>query len=174
MNFDVLTALKEKFKKLELLCEEFDEKGFWNKSNDFEETLRDVFGLEVAKFLMCLTASDGYVSSQELEMFNFLTPWEFDDAKEMIDTIRDMNVYNDDFFKTVPWIIEIMTKCENSLNSTEGYARYSVVNEFVDFFKLVGLTYINIDGELSEDEKQDYLEYVGMLDEYVDDNLIYK
>lgn len=174
MDFNVLAALKKKFRTLEERCRAFDKKELTGISDDYNSTLDEIFNVDITTYLLYLTASDSYISGEEMEMFTYITDLEIDDADSMRDTIENTNVYSQEFESTVPWIIKIMTRCENALNSINGYAQYSIVDEFIDFFKLLGLTYINVDGEICEAEKTDYLSYIGMIENYVEDNLIYK
>mgnify|MGYP003289314026 CR=1 FL=1 len=174
MNFDILAALKKKFRTLEEHCRAFDKKELTGLADECNSTLEEIFNLDITTYLLYLTASDSYISGQEIEMFTYITELEVDDADAMRDTIENTNVYSEEFETTVPWIIKIMTRCENALNSINEYSQYSVVEEFVEFFKLLGLTYINVDGEMCEAEKTDYLSYIARIEDYVEDNLIYK
>ena len=174
MNFDILAALKKKFRTLEEHCRAFDKKELTGLADECNSTLEEIFNLDITTYLLYLTASDSYISGQEIEMFTYITELEVDDADAMRDTIENTNVYSEEFETTVPWIIKIMTRCENALNSINEYSQYSVVEEFIEFFKLLGLTYINVDGEMCEAEKTDYLSYISRIEDYVEDNLIYK
>lgn len=174
MDFDVLAALKKRFRTLEDRCRALDKKELTGLSDECNSTLDEIFDLDITTYLLYLTASDSYISGQEIEMFTYITEWEVDDADAMRNTIENTNVYSEEFETTVPWIIKIMTRCENVLNSINAYSQYSVVEEFIEFFKLLGLTYIRVDGEMCEAEKADYLSYIAMIEDYVEDNLIYK
>ena len=139
--------------------------------------------LDIAKFMMYLSASDGTIQWDEVKMIIDICNLEEDLTPDNIGTyIRKNNIYSKEFEQTPPKIlidfvnvdyelvkngVDVFDFLEENLFKDMPFSR-----SIVFLFELIGKKLIESDGCVSENEKQDFEIYINMMKKYVDENAV--
>ena len=139
--------------------------------------------LDIAKFMMYLSASDGTIQWDEVKMIIDICNLEEDLTPDNIGTyIRKNNIYSKEFEQTPPKIlidfvnvdyelvkngVDVFDLLEENLFKDMPFSR-----SIVFLFELIGKKLIESDGCVSENEKQDFEIYINMMKKYVDENAV--
>ncbi len=124
--------------------------------------------MELGMFMMYLSASDGTIEWDEAkvisEMCNLnLTP------SELGNFIRENNIYSTEFEAKVPVTFQLMVAGDNKL--AELGIELSGSEAMLGTYKAVGEALIKSDGDIDDNEVNDYRIYINMLEEYRDKNI---
>lgn len=126
---------------------------------------RELLRLEIAEYMMYLSASDGVLTSSEVDMFNRITSCNYD-IDGIVDYINEHRIYSERFESTVPISMEIAVQEELNGISEKNLTFPEIV---FCLFEDVGRKMMEIDGEVSHSERRDYRIYLNMLDSYLED-----
>lgn len=124
----------------------------------------DAARMNIAQFMMYLSASDGEIKWEEAEAISFycginITP------TTLGQFVRENNIYSTEFENTVPIALSLLVAAANALNRPE------VAEGFVETYKEIGKQLIISDNEVNDTEVSDYNIYINMLERYLDENL---
>lgn len=171
MDFKSVMFAKDFFGKLCNLCDTMDEKEMWSKPSGLNLTLKDIFRLDMAKFILYLCASDGHLSREEVQFYQVVTGFG-EDANGMYNFIKENNIYSTSFESEVPMIIKLVSECErNAIACGARFDEEKTVTEFfANFFKMIGDILINVDGGITYNEKRDLRIYMDTLNGYIQEN----
>lgn len=124
--------------------------------------------MELAMFMMYLSASDGEIKWEEADIINnlcnvSLTP------QQLGDFIREHNIYSTEFEQKAPVTFSLMVNIDNVLynkdpNSTDA------VGLMLQLYELIGQSLISADDDVDDNEKRDYGIFINMLKRYADEN----
>ncbi len=166
MNYQDIATAKELFDSLSELCDTMEDAGLWEKTPDITIRLRAVLQSNLAEFMLYLSASDGHLSSQEVEVYQAITGFEGDSTDSLVRYIRDHNIYSEDFESKPPLIMRLMSECERNAVARGIAVKSSVLQSLAFLFKLVGNIIISLDG-ITPTEKRDFDIIMGTVNRFV-------
>ncbi|MDO4961230.1 MAG: hypothetical protein Q4E57_05165 [Eubacteriales bacterium] len=139
----------------------------WNQNLD----IRDIFKVECIRLMMYLSASDGEIAVSEAEAIGYyfdlyMTP------TQLLDFIKQNNIYSTDFENTVPLSIRMLVELDNKLAESDDGEEANPTSELaLKVFGMIAMDMMAADGEISEAEKADWEIYSGMIQTYINENL---
>lgn len=123
--------------------------------------------MEMGMFMMYLSASDGQISWDEAKIISDICELNLS-PNDLGKFIRENNIYSTEFEQKVPVTLQIMVQADNALlaagNNTSGS------KAMIGTYKAVGEALIKSDGDVDDNEVNDYKIYINMLEEYRDNN----
>lgn len=132
-------------------------------NDDSEPAVR----FELGKFMMYLSASDGTISVEEAEVISKISHLDVTPTN-IGECIREHNIYSTEFEQTVPTVFNILINVDNGL--IKKGIDISGSDILLSAYKAVGELAIKADGEVNENEKNDYSIFIGMLERYRNEN----
>ena len=120
--------------------------------------------IDIAKFMMYLSASDGEIKWEEAEAISFycgldITP------NTLGQFIRENNIYSTEFESTAPATLQLLVLLSNALDNPE------ISEGFITTCNEIGKQLILSDGYVNDNEVSDYNIYINMMERYLDENL---
>ncbi len=152
--------------ELQAMCTLIDAVGIAAEIEDMSCAAR----MEMAKYLMYLSASDGVIKPAEAMMIGEVLDFEVS-AQWVNEFTREQNVYSVEFERGCPPVLNLFVILDN-----DRYAKGEVGGGFlsermVSLYKKLGVELLKADGAADVREKTDFDIFVGMLDRYLDENL---
>lgn len=136
---------------------------FKKTGNDLGDT--KIARLNLAQFMMYLSASDGKIEWSEVD--NISKYLDVDLTPEAVNKfIREQNIYSTKFEQEVPVALQALVSADNLLWDN-GKRDTCSAEMLLTLYKAVGIELINTDGDVDDNEKQDYNIYIDMLSNYV-------
>lgn len=141
-----------------------DQSGIWKPGQGVT-----VASMDLLRFMMYLAASDDEVSWAEADYMNqavglSLTPTQIGDV------IRADNIYSLEFEKTVPSTLGLLVTGETLIYQVSG-EKPQASKTVLEIFTKVGEEFIKLDGVTNQNVLQNYRNYIGMMEEYMRNNL---
>lgn len=137
-----------------------------------EEVSGKAVKLEMAMFMMYLSASDGEIGWSEASMISDLCEVNLT-PQNVGKIIRENNIYSTEFESRVPITLKIVITMDNKLlEMGMGDDLPDVPTVVVDTYKAVAETLINADGDADDSEQTDCHIYLDMLEDYVNNNSV--
>ena len=147
MNYTELQLAKSEFDSMCRLFNTLEKKGLI-KSPVPTMKLQDVLRLDVAEYMMYLSASDGWIDPDDVEVYQAVTGFD-DNEEDMLKTIKDNKIYSTAFESTVPESLKVAIEAEKVLRQATGEpSEVSLPELFVNMFERVGLCLIEGDGHI--------------------------
>lgn len=138
-------------------------------SKDGEEVAK----LEMAKFAMYLSASDGTIKWEEAEMI--AQYFDINLTKHSVaDFIHEYNIYSTKFESTPPTILKVLVRFDQR-NYEAGKLSNpgNALSEALFYiYQRIARELINCDGDKDVNEVKDSNIYLKMMDEYLNENLV--
>ena len=130
--------------------------------------------LQMAEFAMYLSASDGTIEWEEARMIAqyFDLPLTQD---SIADFIREHNIYSTEFESNPPVILKTLVDADQRLYEAGALSDPDdeAASELLfKTYKAIANELINCDGDEDENEVKDANIYLGMMDEYLNENLV--
>lgn len=123
--------------------------------------------MEMGMFMMYLSASDGQISWDEARTISEICELNLS-PNDLGKFIRDNNIYSTEFEQKVPVSLQIMVQADNIL--LELGKDISGSESMIAAYKAIGEALIKSDGEVDDNEVNDFKIYINMLEEYRDKN----
>lgn len=159
-----LVSAKSVIAAIYSLCDSADIIGAAEKAGfDYSGTAlntRSVFRHALTKYFLYLTASDRRIEDEEIELLNELLEWDFT-KPEVLDIIRDGDIYTPRFAFSEPDILPIMMELDNTL--TEIGLNPHAADLLIEAFEICGETVTRVDGREDARESVDRENYLAML-----------
>lgn len=161
-----LVNAKEFYDKLSELCMSIDRQNWASLPAGSKLTVTDVLRIDVARFIMYLCASDGRLTPEELEVFNYITGYRIQSVQSLGKMINDSGVYSTDFESEPPLIMTLIKRAEDNLAS-QGGGSDSALPVVVSLFEAIGAVLISADGGVTYNEKRDLNIYIDTMRKFI-------
>ena len=137
-------------------------------SSPFESiSLKNLLKLDIAQYLMYLSASDGRIDDNEVIVYQVVTGYG-DKLQDIIKYIKDNRIYSTSFESTVPYSMKIAVEAEYVRLRVTGKTLEHPLPELVfNLYEYIGMTLIQADGGVTYNERRDYNIYLNTLKEYM-------
>ena len=166
MNYLELKEAKQTYDLMSNAFEMLESKGMI-KSPIESLSLKKLLRLEIAQYLMYLSASDGRIDDNEVTVYQVITGFG-DKAHDIIDFIKENNIYSTSFESTVPFSMKIAVEAEYiRLRSTGEFLEHTLPELLLGLYEHIGLTLIQADGGVTYNERRDLNIYLNTLKEYM-------
>ena len=163
MNIGAMYAVRKELDAACGLCDTLEEKGLWPLAG--KTRLKEVLRMDLARFCMYLTASDGKVNGAEALFFKIALGFDTS-IDELIAFIKSENIYSTKFESEVPIIIKTIKGITEILMKA-GMDVKDLLNAFSGLYFRTGSTLIECDDEVTEQEKADLNIYMNMVYNYI-------
>ena len=166
MNFQLVKTIQSDFEGMCNVFDRVEEIGLYK--NPFGQfSLRKVLELDIAGFLMFLSASDGVIDEEEVELYQAVTGYT-DSVDEIVDFIVENNIYSAEFESTIPISMKVAVEAERNYHKImEMDHRYTFPGMLYNLYERIGKALIGIDGSITAEERRDYSVYLTNLKEYI-------
>lgn len=166
MNYRDLQIVKKDFDGLCAVFDKLEEIGALDRFSE-DISCRDVLRFDVARFLMYLSAADGRIDENEVTVYQVVTGYG-DNASEIIDTIKNQQIYSTTFESTVPISLKKAIEAQYKLlRVMEQTQEVTLPELFVDMFERIGTLLIEADGGITYTERRDFNIYMDTLRGYL-------
>lgn len=95
----------------------------------------------------------------------------------MAEYIRENNIYSTEFENDVPVVLQFAVKLDNEIYKrglSEQVNNTNLSEVIMQTFGYVGKSLLQSDGDIDDNEKSDFMIYMGMMNKYIKDNLLCK
>jgi uncharacterized tellurite resistance protein B-like protein len=164
-NNDMLHA-RQYFNKIADICDVIDGKGWWNKPDNVNLTLRDILQNDIEDFIMYLSAADGTVSAEEIEAYKSITGSE----NNHFSAIAQRNAAAPDFRFEPPFIFKVLSRAEINAITRGAKFQTSVLGNVMALYRVIGHTIMAADGNVSEKEKQNFDIIMQTIANYIEEH----
>ena len=166
MNDKDMLHAREYFNKIANICDVIDGKGWWNKPDNVNLTLRDILQNDIEDFIIYLSASDGIVSQEEVDAYKAITGCHDDHFHAK----RKAAVTPQDLRYEPPFIFKVLSRAE--INAIARGARFetSVLINVMALYRVIGHTVMSADGAICENEKGNFDMIMQTISDYIDEH----
>lgn len=170
MNYQNLKRVKEFYDSIANLCDTLDKGNWWEKPIDTTISLREILQRDIAQFIMYLSAADGAISYEELQVYKTITGFGGDTIQSIRNYIQENNIYSTDFESEPPLIMKLFNIAERNAIMCGANFEQSILDSVVDLYELIGKILISIDGGITYSEKRDFNIFMNTIKEYAADH----
>ena len=137
------------------------------------EDLHEAAVMEMAQYMMYLSASDGRIRWTEAKIISDYLELELT-PDTIQNFIEENHIYSAQFEKSVPVIFRLLVETDNELIKRGVKMSVYASEWMVAAYKGLGLELIKADADVGGNEYTDILIYVKMLEDYLAANLLAK
>ena len=166
MNDKDMLHAKQYFNKIADICDTIDAKGWWNKPDNVNLTLRDILQNDIEDFIMYLSASDGDVSSEEIDAYQAITGL----SKEHFQSKGTRTAASPDFRDEPPFIFKVLSRAEINAIARGAKFESSVLGNVMALYRVIGHTIMSADGDISQEEKKDFDIIMETIANYIEEH----
>ena len=152
------------------ICDSLDKSGNGIINYNSELTTRELLNLELSKFLMYLSASDGRVDINEAEYINGILEVNLTNL-EITRLIKEQNIYSTMFEEEFPLIFKLFINADNALFQNEIKMDKWASQLLYETYGIIGKDFLACDDNITETEISDYITFLNMLRENIENNL---
>ena len=130
----------------------------------------------LVNYLMYLSSSDGQIKPEEVRFISDVADAQIP-AERMAEYIRENNIYSTEFENDVPIALQFAVKLDNELYKrglSEQVNNTNLSEVIMQTFGYAGKALMQSDGDIDDNEKSDFMIYMGMMNKYIKDNLLCK
>ena len=154
------------------MCDIIDEKKLWNKPENCNIALKELLNVNIAEYIMYLSASDGRISFEELQAYKAITGYGGETINSFKKYIEENNIYSMDFESNPPLIMTILSQSERNAIMCGAQIEESILKIVVTLYKIIGEIIISIDGGITYSEKRDLKIILRTMEEYAEEHSI--
>ncbi len=130
-------------------------------------TLPELLRMDIAEYMMYLSAADGLIEKNEVRLFRAITGFK-DGAEGIIEHIKDNNIYSVAYESNVPYSMHVAIEADEAYFEATGQNRDPSLPEILlDLYENIGLLLIQADDDISQSERRDFNIYLNTLKEYM-------
>lgn len=170
MNYQNLRIAKEFYESIASLCDTLDKGNWWEKPEDSDISLREILQRDVAQFIMYLSAADGTISYEELQIYKMITGFGGDTIQSIKNYIQENNIYSTSFESEPPLIMKLLNIAERNAVMFGANFEHSILESVVDLYEIIGKAVISVDGGITYGEKRDFNIFMRTITEYAADH----
>ena len=172
MNNQQLIAVRNVYNSLkELMSSPYLQMSFMKKFPQIDTELKDILYIETLRYMIYLADADGYISSKELNLINYITTQHlsYETIEEIVEKNHDFYI---DSMPEIPLTIRILCEVENTIYRNNSSLDESILKLAITYFKFLTMVVIDIDDNITVKERTRALSYLEMIEEYADDNTL--
>ena len=166
MNDKDMLQARQYFDKIANICDIIDEKGWWNKTDNVNLTLRDILQSGIEDFIFYLSASDGTVSDEEVSAYRAITGSKGDNFNDM----KKRSLPTADLKNEPPLIFKLLSRAETNAIARGARFENSILGSVMALYRVIGHTIMAADGNISQSEKNDFDVIMQTIAEYIEEN----
>ena len=119
--------------------------------------LKEVLRMDIAEYMMYLSASDGVIAANEMKMFQAITGFN--------------HIYSNDYESTVPYSMKVAVEAQNILSKIISQnSDPSIPETLYNLYDNIGILLIQADDDISQTERRDFHIYLNTLKNYMNQN----
>ena len=157
---------KRMLNKIYELCDSFEDTPLAPRKHGADIDMRKVMFMDLVKYIMYLSASDGRIGQREAEYLADLTDIKMT-TSQIREFIEEQNIYSTKFESEAPLILKILVATENLLFANDADLEALASDILVKFFEIVGKELCEIDCEFSTNERSDMNIYLNTMRGYI-------
>ncbi|MCQ2459187.1 MAG: hypothetical protein MJ081_02320 [Ruminococcus sp.] len=143
------------------------------KNNDLINSVdidpEKIFKIELMFFLMYLSASDGVIDKEEVQVINYLFDLNMQ-SYHINDMINEHNIYSREFENRIPISIMISVNMDNFMWNV-GKKESTVGSEtIISTIQQIGMLIVKSNGNINIDKMNSLRNYIANLEKYREDN----
>lgn len=167
MNYQNALQLKENYNTVVKIFENFDESPI---AGDFSDVkISKIVGIDIAQFMMYLSAADGRLDENEVRLFNVITGYT-DGVSSIRNFIEEHNIYSTEFESTVPISMRVAVEIQyNLMRVMDKVPEMPLPEILFTIFEQIGEELIAADGGVTYTERRDLNIYLDTLRGYMRD-----
>ncbi|MCR5214535.1 MAG: hypothetical protein K6E10_08955 [Eubacterium sp.] len=172
----ILQKAKEELDFIFQVCDTIQAAGY-GIDDENSVDLKDAFLVEIHRFLMYLSASDGKVVTAEKNFMNDLITWKGLTGKgysnkDYANIIQNTNTYSESYEDTLPLTMLVFAQFDFDM----GHSGAPIDEDFpyvlpvvMEFYKTIGLLMISVDNDVADQELADLETYINKKVEIIHD-----
>lgn len=164
MDLRIIKLAKQEYEDMCNVFDSLEKKGVVSSPSGSMK-LRDVLRMDVANYLMYLSASDGQIDPNEVIVYQMITGMR-NDADEIREFIEENDIYSTSFGSTVPASLKIAADAEYRIFMVTGET-ITFPEQVIRMFEKIGQVIIEADGGVTDSERRDYSTYIETLKEHL-------
>lgn len=161
IDYKVASAIRDEIRLFLELAELVDKSVPIDEEVGKECTFSKLAFVELEKFLLFLTASDGMIEDEEVELFNYLHSNNLT-AEQLKNLIVETRAYSSDFASTFPTCLSLAVMLDEAARKRD--ASISLTDTMLETYKTCGKLLLGIDGDIDKSEVEDLVSYIEMLE----------
>ena len=132
--------------------------------------LKEVLRMDIAEYMMYLSASDGVIAANEMKMFQAITGFK-DSVGGIAEYIKENHIYSNDYESTVPYSMKVAVEAQNILSKIISQnSDPSIPETLYNLYDNIGILLIQADDDISQTERRDFHIYLNTLKNYMNQN----
>lgn len=166
MDYSELKTIKEMYDGMIGFFDTVENQGLYS-SPIKDVRMSTILMIDLIRFMLYLSASDGSIDYGEVEAFRYITGLDVS-GREMVDLIKEHNVYSTQFESQVPVAMQIAVNSGIQFNANGNRLPLAVL--LFEFYKMLGTIMVTANDEVAENEKNDFAIYLTTLASYLAKN----
>lgn len=150
------------------LCDEIGN-NLLNQSGSGSQ-LREAFGMELASFLMYLSASDSHIDSEEARFIRDYVGLDLD-ARVIKQFVIEQELYSTDYAYKVPITLDLLVKVDNAIFDRDGKNDDLMSELFYQIYGAIGKEFLACDNDISDEEIEHLSIYLNNIKNFMDSEL---
>lgn len=166
-NYELVSALREAIASFTTIAVDIDEQFGVLESTapDADITVEQIASVDMQKLFLYFIASDGYVTRDEVDLFNDVFDYNLD-IDSCIELIKSVDIQSSEFEDELPFTIRLHAIADLMvLEKTGEDPDWSAIA--IDGFGTIAKAIITIDDEVDDDEVEKFTSYMEKLEKHV-------
>lgn len=166
MNYKLKNAINNVYN----VCDSLDKTQFGALRTGSNSSSRDILRMELAKFLIYLSNSDGVYSWQESEFINDYLDYQINET-EAKRLLEDRSIFHYEFGITPPSMLKRFVNADNAVYDSKGTIESPASELILRLYEAVGKEFLACDLNSTDEEVADLTIFLTFMRNYISDNL---
>lgn len=167
IDYEIASDIRDEMRYFIRMAEAVDEHFPMDETEVGEGSFAELAFAELEMFLLFLTASDGMIEDEEVELFNYLHSNNLT-AEQLKNVIVETRSYSSDFANTFPTCLSIAVMIDEAAEKRLGRC-VSFTDSLLGTYKTCGKLLLRIDGNIDKSEVEDLVSYIEMLERGIEE-----
>jgi len=133
--------------------------------------LRKAVTVEMAKYLIYLTESDGRIKWAEARILSEFLDLDMQ-PEDIYDFLDDKDHYAEEFEQGLPLLFQKTVELDNKIFALGGRETTCASEWMLAAYKCLGISLVEADGEVSKEENEKIRAYIKKMEEYLEERLL--